>query len=183
MRGSEGYLWSWKWWGYLSQGKLSKGTRWFSTSGYHLLKANCSMYLREEVSHRGCLSTTCRDEGILTRNDLITLSQTPLTSSPCSPDITILLGHNGGSKLPVMGMFSPIQGTLGAAARAATPPCPNLTAQQPSPEHIPAPGMARGPLPKADLTSTAPGPVAFGIGMYKDHGPSRRKLVMISLGN
>lgn len=43
--------------------------------------------------------------------------------------------------------------------------------------------MDGGPLPNADLTGTALGPVASGTGMYEDHGPSRRKLVMLSLGN
>lgn len=105
MGNSEGYLWSWGWWGYLSQRRLCKGVRCFSASGYHLLKANCSVYLREEVSHRGSLGTTCRDEGMSTGNDLTTLSQTPLTSFPDSPDINILLGHNGGSRLLLMGML------------------------------------------------------------------------------
>lgn len=113
MEGSEGYLWSWRWWDYLPHGGLCRGARWFSTSGYHLLKANCSMYLREEVSYRGGLGTRlrdagssdCRDEAILTGNNLIMLSQSPPTSSPDSPDITILLGHNGGSRLLLMGML------------------------------------------------------------------------------
>lgn len=110
------------------------GIRWVSTSGYHLLRANCSTYLREDVFHREGLGTTCRDEGILTGNDLITLSQTVLTSSPGSPDITVLLGHDEGSRSLLMGMLLSRprcfpQGTRGAAAGAATPLSPSLPAQ------------------------------------------------------
>lgn len=33
------------------------------------------------------MRASCRDEGILTGNDLVMLPQSPLTSSPVSPDI------------------------------------------------------------------------------------------------
>lgn len=150
----------------------------------------------EEVSHRGSLDTTCRDEGILAGNNLITLSQTPLTSSLHSLDMTILLGHSGDSRLLFMGMplvllSHPMllshavlpTGHPGSCSRSShptvsQPDCPATLCRAQIPYR-----HGWGSPPQFRPPGTALGPVASGTGMYKDHGPSRRKLVMFSLGN